>query len=220
MKHFLFFLFVFPACCDSLHYNINWPSGLSLGEATLVSDHGGEKSSGRWNISLDIDASVPGFVVRDHYQSVASADLCGVQFDKNYTHGKHKTDEHLTFDQHANSVTRETVGGGKSDISVSPCARDPLAFIQFLRQELAQGRLPPQQAVIYGGPYQVRVEYTGAQSIKLGDQKVDSDRIVASIRGPSSDLSVEIFFSRDGARVPLLAKIPLALGTFSVELQR
>jgi len=220
MKHLLVFLITLPAFADSLHYSINWPSGLSLGEATLTASHGGEKGGGRWNLSLDIDASVPGFAVRDHYQSIATTDLCGVQFDKNYTHGKRKTDEHLTFNQHENTVTRETVGGGKSDISVATCARDPLGFIQFLRQELSQGRLPPQQQVAYGPLFDVRVEYTGAQSIKLGDQKVDADRIVATIKGSSSDLSVEIFFSRDAAKIPLLAKVPLALGTFSIELQR
>ena len=57
-------------------------------------------------------------------------------------------------------------------------------------------------------------------TIKLGDQKAETDRVVATIRGPSSDLTVEIFFARDAARTPLMAKLPLALGTFSVELQR
>jgi hypothetical protein len=64
------------------------------------------------------------------------------------------------------------------------------------------------------------VEYTGKQPIQLGEQKVDADRIVAAIKGPASDVSVEIFFAHDAVRTPLLAKIPLALGTFSVELQK
>ncbi len=33
------------------------------------------------------------------------------------------------------------------------------------------------------------------------------------------DLTVEIFFARDAARTPVLARIPLPLGTFTVELQ-
>jgi hypothetical protein len=34
------------------------------------------------------------------------------------------------------------------------------------------------------------------------------------------DLTVEIFFARDAVRTPLLARIPLTLGTFTVELIR
>jgi hypothetical protein len=216
MKHFLLFLFCLPAFSGSLDYAINWPSGLSLGQVTLDS----AKSNGNWNLSLTIDASVPGYAVRDEYKSIATPDLCSVEFDKTFAHGQHKNQETLNFNQQDHTVTRETSGGGKSDISVGSCARDPLAFIQFLRQQLAAGTLPPQQPVVYGAAYDVRVEYSGAQTIQLGEQKVEADRIVARIKGPASDLNVEIFFSRDAARTPLLARIPVPLGTFSVELQK
>jgi hypothetical protein len=66
----------------------------------------------------------------------------------------------------------------------------------------------------------VRFEYTGTQTIKLGDQKVEADRMLANIRGPSAEVNVEMFFSRDAARTPVLARVPLALGTFTVELIR
>ena len=225
MKSFFFLLSLLSASGETLHYAINWPSGLSLGEATLRSDGvrapDGKGAMTSWDFALDIDASVPGFAVRDHYQSRASGDLCSVQLDKSYTHGKHKSEEKITFDQQNHTATRETQsGGGKSDISVSSCARDALTFIQFARRELAQGRLAPQQQVVFGAIYNVRIEYTGAQTIKLGEQKVESDRILASIKGPSSDVTVEMFFSRDPARVPLLVKVPLSLGIFSVELQQ
>lgn len=219
MSRFVLFLFFLPAFAESLHYSINWPSGLSLGEATLRSDHIAEKGRERWDFSMDIDASVPGFPVRDHYQSNASTDFCASQLEKSYTHGKRKSQERIAFDQHRNSATRETLeGGGKSEISIPSCAKDPLTYIQFARRELAQGRLPAPQEVVFGALYQVRLEYTGAQTIKLGDRGVDADRVLATVKGPASDLIVEIFFSRDSARVPLMARVPLALGTFSVEL--
>lgn len=220
MKQFIFFFLVLSASAESLHYSINWPSGLSLGEATLTSSRAAEKTGGSWDFSLDIDASVPGFIIRDHYASTAGKDLCGVHFEKKYTHGKHKTEERITFDQDKHTATRETVGGGTADVSIGSCARDALTFIQFARMELAQGRIAPQQPVFLGASYDVRLEFTGAMTIKLGDQKADTDRVVATIRGPASDLTVEIFFARDAARTPLMAKLPLALGTFSVELQR
>jgi hypothetical protein len=217
MKHFVLFFFTLPAFCESLTYNINWPSGLSLGQATLDSNHADQSN---WNLSLEIDASIPGFTVRDSDKAIATNDLCGAEFEKSFTHGTHKTQERLSFDQNAHSVTRETQNGGKSDASVGTCARDPLTFIQFLRRELAEGRLPSQQQVVYGAIYDVRVEYGGAQPIRLGEQKVDADKITATIKGPSSNLTVEIFFSRDAAKTPLVAKVPLALGMFSVELQK
>lgn len=225
MKLALFLVFAVSTSAESLRYSINWPSGLSLGEATLRSDRtrdqGVEKGREHWEFALDLDASVPGFTVRDHYQSTASSDLCSVQLDKSYSHGRRKAEERVTFDQHKNTVLRETLnGGGKSDLSVSPCARDALTFLQFARRELAQGRLAPQQQVVFGAVYQVRIEYTGAQNIRVGEERIDADRIVATLKGPSSDVTVEVFFARDPARTPVLAKIPLSLGTFTVELVR
>ncbi len=220
MKYFLFFFLVLSASAESLHYSINWPSGLSLGEATLSSNRTAEKTEAHWEFALDIDASVPGFVIRDHYESTAGKDLCSTRFEKKYTHGKHTAEERIAFDQDQHTASRETVGGGKADVSIASCARDALTFIQFARTELAQGRLTQQQPVLLGAAYDVRLEYKGTMTISLGDQKAEADRVVATIRGPSSDLTVEIFFSRDAARTPLAAKLPLALGTFSVELQR
>ncbi len=225
MKFVLFLLFILSASGESLRYTINWPSGLSLGEATLradrVRDQGTDKNREQWEFGLDIDASIPGFVVRDHYQSTASSDLCSGQLEKSYTHGRRKAEERITFDQQKNTATRETLnGGGKSEISIPPCARDALDFVQFARRELAQGRLAPQQQVVFGAVYQVRIEYTGAQPIRIGEERIEADRIVATLKGPSTDLTVEVFFARDAARTPVLAKIPLSLGVFTVELAR
>lgn len=217
MKYFAVVLLVLPVSAESLRYSINWASGLSLGEATLRADKGKEA----WDFEVTMDASIPGFALRDRYHSGAALDLCSLQLEKSFTHGNRKADEKVTFDQQNHTASRETQnGGGKSDLQISSCARDALTFMQFARSELAQGRLAPQQQVVFGAIYNVRMEYTGAQRIKVGDQAADADRIVATIKGPTTDLTVEIFFARDAARTPLLARIPLALGTFTVELIR
>jgi hypothetical protein len=165
---------------------------------------------------------VPGFTLRDHYHSTAKdAEICSVQLDKKTQHGARKGEETITFDQTAHTVTREGhPASGKSDYSVSPCARDALAFLQFARKELAQGRLAPQQHVVLGAAYNVRLEVLGSQTVKSLNQNVQADRLRATIKGPASDLTAEIFFSKDEARTPVLAKITLPLGTFSVELTR
>lgn len=217
MKYFALILLALPATAESLHYNLNWPSGLSLGEATITS----VKSDQGWDITLDIDASVPGFPIRDHDEATAKPDFCSTQMDKSYTHGSHQASERITFDQQDNTLTRETLnGGGKTETNVSSCARDALTFLQFARHELAQGRVAQEQQVFFGAPYQVRLEYEGTETIKVMNKAVEADRMMADIKGPASEVRVEIFFSRDAARTPVLARLPLALGKFSVELSQ
>jgi hypothetical protein len=221
MKSALFFLFTLCVSAESLHYSINYPSGLSLGDATLDSSRSQtDKGPGGWNFTLDIDAGIPGYSVRDHYHAEGDAELCSIVLTKKFVHGSHTTDEKINFDQQEHSVTRQTAGGGKSDFSVPSCARGAFSYLQFVRNELAQGRLPSAQPVVFGAAYDVRLEYTGTQTVKVGEQNVEAERIVANIKGPSTEIAVEIFFSRDKAHTPLLARLPLALGMFSVELVR
>jgi hypothetical protein len=207
---------------EQLSYSVNWPSGLSLGESQLSSSSSKPAEDKPENLSLNfnIDASVPGFQVLDKYHSTASSGFCSVEFDKNVTHGKKKTEEKTIFDNEKQTATRETVGGGKSELKSGSCGKDALTYLYFLRRELAQGRLPQTTTVYFGAPYQIRVEFAGTQSIKLGDNAVQADRLTASLKGPSSDLNFEVFFLKDASRTPALVKVPLSMGTFSMELVR
>jgi Protein of unknown function (DUF3108) len=225
MKIFLVVLLALPLPAESLRYTINWPSGLSLGEVTLRSDFtrdaAAEKGAGHWGFEMNIDASFPGSPVRDRDQSMATSELCSTQLDKSALHGARKTEERVTFDLGNHTAIRETLhGGGRVQMQVQPCARDPLAFLEFVRKELAQGRLAPQQSVVFGAIYQLRLTFKGAESIQVGEEKVDVDHLLAALKGPASDHTFEVFFARDAARTPVLAKIPSPLGTFSVELIR
>jgi hypothetical protein len=209
---------------EVLHYSINWPSGLSLGEATLRADHTGGGTAGAqgWEFELNLDASVPGFAIRDDYRSTASTDFCSWQLDKKTSRGTRKSEERVTFDPAGTIAVRESVRadktGGKSEISVPSCARDVLTLLQFVRKELSQGRLPPFQPAILGAAYQIRLEYMGNTAVHLGNQQLDADRFRTSVRGPSSDLTLELYFARDAVRTPVMVKIPLSLATFTVEL--
>jgi len=163
---------------------------------------------------------VPGFAVLDRYRSTASTDFCSMTFDKEIAHGSRKAHERTSFDQPAGTAHRETVDGGKSDVDISGCARDALTFLYFARRELGQGRVPPRETILFGATYQARLEYTGAQQIRANDAKSEADRVVATLKGPSSEISFEMFFARDAARTPVLIRVPLSLGTFSMELAR
>ena len=206
---------------ETLRYSINWPSGLSLGEATL-SAVGSEQVAGqaqppRINLKFDIDAGVPGFTVSDRFHSTASAKLCSAEFEKNTSHGSKKVDDKETFDLDTGAVTRGS-GDGKSEILANTCGKDALAFLYFLRQELSQGRIPSKQTVFFGAPYEISLKSEGTESVKIANKEVETEHLKASVDGPGSSISFDLFFLQDKARTPALVKVPLALGTFSMEL--
>ena len=221
---FLCVVILASASAETLHYSVNWPSGLSLGEATLRSDQivSAKWSAPGWTFELNLDAGVPGFAIRDQYSSTANPDFCSGQLDKKIARGARTSEERVIFDPAKNTATRGTIRGGQiagsSQVSVPSCARDALTLLQFVRKELEQGRLPSPQPAILGAAYQVRLEYLGTSAVRLGDQQMDADRFRTSIKGPASDLTLEMFFRRDAVRTPVMMKIPLSLATFTVEL--
>jgi len=209
----------FPAD-ETLTYTINWPTGLSLGEARLRTVRRNTPEGPRVETAFHLDASVPGFPVLEDHRSIATGDFCSVEFDKKYSHGKRKADEKMMFDQQNHTATRETKDGGKSDLSTPTCAKDALAYLGYIRTELSNGRLPPHQPVYYGAAYELRVEFTGTFSVKVNDAPINADRILATLKGPKADITFETFFTKDAARTPVLVRVPLSLATFSMELVR
>ena len=207
---------IFPFSEETLNYTVNWPSGLSLGEAHLHA----RKAPEGWQLDLSLDAAVPGYKVSDRYHAIATKQLCSLEFQRDTTHGRRRSQEKTTFDYKKSVAKRATVGGGKSEFPVPACARDALSFLFFARSELGQGRVPPDQSVLEGAAYQVHMEYSGTQPVRVGDKSVEADRVQISLKGPNSDVSVEAFFARDKARTPLLIRCPFSLGMFSLELVR
>ena len=209
----------FPFQNETLHYNVNWPSGLSLGEATVTASHAGTE----WNFGLALSVEVPGFPIADKYRSSSSSDLCSTELQRDISHGKKKVTEKTTFDQTKGTAQRQTLtpaGGGTSDLSFHGCGRDALTFWFFARRELGQGRVAPKETVFFGSGYSARLDYTGAMTIPVADKPTVTDHLVAHVKGPASDFTFEVFYARDAARTPLLIKIPVSVGAISLELVR
>jgi Protein of unknown function (DUF3108) len=207
----------FPFTDETLHFSMNWQSGLSLGDATLTA----HRIGGGWSFEVSVTAGVPGFAIADKYTSGTDTGICSQQLDREVSHGGKRTNERTTFDQRAGTARRVTLfpdGGGKSTYDVPSCARDALAFAYYARIELGQGRVPSQQQVLFGSPYMVRMDYGGAQNITVEQKNMVADKLNVSVKGPKSDSSFEIFYARDPARTPLRVRIPGALGTFTLEL--
>jgi len=209
----------FPFTNESLKYTLNMPGGPKLGEGRLRAT---KAASGGWNFELTLDAPVPMFEVHDVYTSIASADYCSAEFTKKFQHGSKKSSEKEVIDRSHGTTTRTTVlnGGGKSEFSVPDCAKDALTLLMYTRKEMGQGRVPGTQRILFGSVYDAQVTYTGPVNVQDAGKQVVADRVVCSLRGPSSNLQIEILFARDAARTPLQMKLPLAVGSFSLELVR
>lgn len=212
----------FPFTSETLNYAVKWPSGIALGEAHMSASRIQTSKNGpeQWAFKLTLDAAIPGFTASDRYHAIASLELCSAIFDRDFTHGARRSHERDDFDSNQAVEHRETVGGGKSDVAVSKCAHDALTFLYLTRRELGQGRVPPTETILFGGPYQASLAYTGEQTVMVSGKASAADRLVATVKGPASEISFEMFFARDAARTPLVIRVPLSPGMFSMELVR
>jgi len=202
---------------EVLVYAVTWPSGLSLGEVEFRA-HATQKG---WSFEADVSANLPLIEIRDEYRSTADHELCSLEFEKDTKHGHRTTWESVAFDQQHQTATRRTLGGGgESEIDIPPCARDGLTFFYYLRQQLAQGRIPPPDDINFGGQYQITLSYVETRDILDRGAPHTADRLLFDVTGPKSQHSFEIFFGRDPARTPLLMQVPFALGTFSITLTK
>jgi hypothetical protein len=191
---------------EVLNYSVNWPSGLSLGEAQFKVG-GGEPG---WKFEFSLDASLPGFEIKERYQSTAGGQFCSEILEKEFVRGVRKGREKVTYDQKKRVAERQTLGGGRSEVSVPECVKDGLTFLFFL----------PAQAVNLGAPYQVTASYADSPQLEVSGTRQTTDRVLVSFRGPASSHTIEMFFARDAARTPVLVRAPFSLGIFALELVR
>jgi hypothetical protein len=216
----------FPFQNETLRYKASWPGGHSIGDVTLTA----AKSGDGWNFDMAANVNVPIVPIADRYRSTAAGfDLCSVSLERLISHGSKKVTEKTEFDQKANIAQRRTLvpatadkpaGGGKSELQLPTCARDALTFQYFARREMGQGRVPPAGRIFFGSGYDVKLVYTGAMDIPVAGKPVTTDHVNVSVKGPASDFTFEIFYARDPARTPLLIKIPVSIGTVSLDLVR
>jgi len=209
-----------PIPDESLDYSINWPSGLSLGEAHWKAHNAGTAQAPVWDFGFDLDAHVPAYGLTDSYHSKASASYCTEKLTKEMQHGSKQTGEAETVDSKTLTATRTPLtGDGVSSFTVTDCMHDALAYLFFARRELVSGRIPAPQTILFGAKYDVKLTALGSQKIRAGDKSYDTDKYGCHVQGPASSLDLEIYFARDAARTPVLVRIPMAMGAFSVELE-
>jgi len=199
---------------ERLRYDVVWPSGLTLGEATFTAD----AETGGWAFRAQIRASLPNFEIRENHQARADGALCSKELVKDAERGTKAVKETVIFDQARGKAERSTEKGGASEFEIPPCMRDGLTYLYFLRQDLARGRIPPPDDLNFGGQYAVTVTYAESRKIEAAGKLQEADRILIDLMGPASSHSFEVFFSKDDARKPLVIQVPFDMGTFSLRL--
>jgi hypothetical protein len=210
----------FPWQNETLHYTVNWQSGLAVGDVYFTAH---KRDGGGWDFEVRGNAGVPGFTINDRYASSTGADLCSTILDRGTDHGGKKGREKTTFDQKAGSGQRVTLlpeNGGLSDFFISACARDAVAYSYYAREELGQGRVPASAQIYFGSAYSVSMVYAGAQDITVGDKTATTDHLNVSVKGPKADFHFEVYYARDAARTPLEIRVPLSIATFTLDLVR
>ncbi|MEO8372135.1 MAG: DUF3108 domain-containing protein [Candidatus Solibacter sp.] len=211
----------FPFQTETLRYRVIWPGGKALGEVTMGAH---QSTGGGWDFDMSTTVAIPLVPIADKYSaSAATFDLCSATLNREISHGNKKVSERTKFDQKTNQAIRQTLvpaGGGKTELALPTCARDALTYIYYGRREMGQGRVPLAAKVFFGSPYDVKTNYTGAMDIPVNGKPKTTDKLEVSVKGPASDFKVEVYYDRDAARTPLLIKIPVAIGTVSLELVR
>ena len=208
----------FPFSNETLDYTLSFSSGLPIGKVRTSARRDAARG---WNFDFTLDASLPAFAMIDRFNSFAGLDLCGISFDRSFQHGRRKSKETTYYDRGKSVAVRTTKnGGGLSEIPVGLCPHDALTFLYYLRREMGQGRMPPNDVVLAGAPYRVSMVYMGEQQATVNKQKVATDQINCTVKGPASEVRLEILFARDAARTPLMIRCPLTVGTFTLELVR
>ncbi|MEO8594665.1 MAG: DUF3108 domain-containing protein [Candidatus Solibacter sp.] len=211
----------FPFQNETLRYRVLWPGARALGDVTMTAHQAGE---GGWDFEMTANVNIPVVPLADKYSaSAATFDLCSNTLSREISHGNKKVSEKTQFDQKKNTALRQTLvpaGGGRTELQLPTCARDALTYQYFARREMGQGRVPPAGKVFFGSAYEVKPVYTGAMDIQVAGKPTTTDHVEVSVKGPASDFTFEIFYARDAARTPLLIKIPVPVGTVSLELVR
>ncbi|MFN0169888.1 MAG: DUF3108 domain-containing protein [Bryobacteraceae bacterium] len=207
----------FPAEDETLRYAVKATGGVSIGTVTFVAQRV-KGTQATWNFQLLSDFSLPGVPVRDRFRSL-SAGFCSAEFEKDWVHLNRKGGEFVVFYPDRRRAVRTTRNGGSSEMAVPPCARDALTMLYAVRAELAKDKLPAASPVVFGAQYQVQLNQTGSQKVRVGGKEQKGDRVAGSYRGPKSGGTFELVFARDEARTPLLMRVPLAAVTLTLELQ-
>ena len=200
---------------ETLRFKLLWPSGVGLGEAVLTVS----TAQSQLHLDMTVEADLPIRNISGKFSSVATADgLCSIQYHRKMIEGSKTSEESIEFDQKARQAKR-TVNGQTATLSVSECARDPLAFLYYFRSELAQHRTAQVNSIVMAPDKHLEISGGATETITAGGRQRKAQKISAAIRYPYTSKSFEVWFSTDGHWEPLMVRLPSPLAVFSAEIE-
>jgi uncharacterized protein DUF3108 len=202
-----------------LSFNLIWPSGITLGEATLTASRAGKQI----HLEASVVADIPQYHVGYTFASDADENLCSIRFSETLREGRSTRETTFDFDQ-AKHVVRRTRGGRTTESPIPDCARDPVALLYHFRRQLAAGLLkvgtPEATGEFYlGDNYTVHYDAIAAESVKVGSKTPGGDRFLIRVQDHGEERSFEVWIRTDASRAPVAVRVPLSLGTLAAELE-
>ncbi|HAK61146.1 MAG TPA: hypothetical protein DCO77_12340 [Nitrospiraceae bacterium] len=213
---------------ERLQYFVSWSKLLKAGVATMEVKRE-TTPQGRDIYRITSFARSAGIVsafyrVRDRVQSVMDVkELCSLSYTVDQVHGKRKKKREMLFDHEHKTVT-VTENSSKSTYEIPARAQDPLSSLYYARtrDDLAAGESIIVDIHEKDKTWSVELQYIGKETVKTSAGKFKTFKVktypkyegVFQHKG-----EIDIWFTDDDRRIPVLMKSKVALGSIVVTLE-
>ena len=200
---------------ESLTYRLLWPSGLTLGEAVLRGSFSGEEL----HFQFTLETGLPQYNITHSSSSVATKDgLCSLQFQGKTRWGSKDSGESIEFDQTAH-LARRSRENQTTTASIPECARDPLAFLYYFRNQLVLGNTLDSGTFHWGSNFSLQIESAGPETVKAGGRQWTAEKYIVTYQEPNSVQSVELWISTGSTPKPVQFRVSIPLAVFTAVIE-
>lgn len=199
---------------EKLELEIFWPSGVTMGEATLQASNVKDMHF----LSASMEVVLPQGRMLYKFTSTTDANLCSREFHQSVERGRKFWEEVTRFDSEAGtaSVSRD---GKTREIAAGKCARDPLAYLYYYRAQSAAGKHPSQDSLFLTGPLALTITAKGKEQVKINRIARQADRYQIAYPSETGPGTLELWLDGSARQTPVAIRLPLPLATFSAELR-
>lgn len=200
---------------ETLRFRLLWPSGIAFGEATMTAAAG----QNDLHFEMRIEADLPIRRISGSVTSSATRDgLCSTQYHRKMIEGTKTSEENIDFDQKSHQA-RRMLGGQSATVPIPACARDPLTFLYYYRNQLAAGSPIDSGSFFLGFERTIEVKPAATETVAVSGRERPAEKFLVTYHTPSTTRTFELWFSSDSRREPVLIRLPSPLAIFSAELE-
>ena len=199
---------------EKLTLEIFWPSGVTLGEATL--DARSIKDIHYFSASVEV-VLPQGHIIYKLY-STATAELCSREFRQSVQRSGKVWEETTSFDAESGKamVTRDA---RSREYPAAKCLRDPLTYLYFFRSQAAAGKRATAESLFLNGLLSLRIDALASEMVKIKRSERRGERYQIRFPGSAGEGRAELWLDGASAQTPIAVRLPLPFSTFSAELR-